>query len=445
MQKSIQLQDIEKYSQNYDKKDLKSLQNAVLKNGIKNATFNSDAVIRDIHVYSENIETGKVANQKSSGRCWMFAALNTFRHKLNKDFNMPEFELSQTYTFFWDKLEKSNYFLESIIKTADEDLDSRLVHHLLAVPQQDGGQWDMLVSIIQKYGVVPKYIMPEVFQSTNSAAMNDLLNKKLRKNAYILRSKREEGLSVEKLQEIKEEMLSEIYTFLCVSLGEPPKTFDFEYYDKDGKFHRDLGLTPLDFYNKYVGIDLNEYISLINAPTKDKPYHKTFTVDYLGNVIGGKEIKYLNVTMEELKNATISQLKDGVSVWFGCDVGQRSDRELGLLDSNVYEFEKAYGIDFNMSKEVTLDYCESLMTHAMVLSGVNLIDGKSNRWKVENSWGEEPGHKGYFLMTDEWMDRFTYQVVVNKKYLPKELRDLIEQEPIVLKPWDPMGSLAIMK
>ena len=226
MQKSIQLQDIEKYSQNYDKKDLKSLQNAVLKNGIKNATFNSDAVIRDIHVYSENIETGKVANQKSSGRCWMFAALNTFRHKLNKDFNMPEFELSQTYTFFWDKLEKSNYFLESIIKTADEDLDSRLVHHLLAVPQQDGGQWDMLVSIIQKYGVVPKYIMPEVFQSTNSAAMNDLLNKKLRKNAYILRSKREEGLSVEKLQEIKEEMLSEIYTFLCVSLGEPPKTFD---------------------------------------------------------------------------------------------------------------------------------------------------------------------------------------------------------------------------
>ncbi|WP_068268600.1 C1 family peptidase [Caviibacter abscessus] len=445
MQKSIELNDIEKYSKSYDKKDLKSFQNAVLKNGIKNAAFNNDATIRDIHVYSENIETGKVSNQKSSGRCWMFAALNTFRHKLNKDFNMPEFELSQTYTFFWDKLEKSNYFLESIIKTADEDLDSRLVHHLLAIPQQDGGQWDMLVSIIQKYGVVPKSIMPEVFQSTSSMVMNDLLNKKLRKNAHILRTKRAEGLTVEKLQEIKEEMLDEIYTFLCVSLGEPPKTFDFEYYDKDGKFHRDLALTPKDFYEKYVGINLDEYISLINAPTKDKPYHRTFTVDYLGNVIGGKQIKYLNVTMDELKAAAISQIQDGVSVWFGCDVGQRSDRELGLLDSNVYEFEKGYGIDFNMTKEVTLDYCESLMTHAMVLSGVNILDGKSNRWKVENSWGETPGNKGYFLMTDEWMDRFTYQVVVNKKYLPEELRKLIEQEPIVLKPWDPMGSLAIMK
>lgn len=445
MQKSIQLNDIEKYSKNYDKKDLKSFQNSVLKNGIKNAAFNNDAVIRDIHVYSENIETGKVTNQKSSGRCWMFAALNTFRHKLNKDFNMPEFELSQTYTFFWDKLEKSNYFLESIIKTADEELDSRLVHHLLATPQQDGGQWDMLVSIIQKYGVVPKSVMPEVFQSTSSMVMNDLLNKKLRKNAQILRTKRAEGLSIEKLQEIKEEMLDEIYTFLCVSLGEPPKIFNFEYYDKDGKFHRDLGLTPKEFYDKYVGINLDDYISLINAPTKDKPYHRTFTVDYLGNVIGGKQIKYLNVTMDELKSAAIAQIQDGVSVWFGCDVGQRSDRELGLLDSNVYEFEKGYGIDFNMSKEVTLDYCESLMTHAMVLSGVNILDGKSNRWKVENSWGETPGNKGYFLMTDEWMDRFTYQVVVNKKYLPENLRELLDQEPIVLKPWDPMGSLAIMK
>lgn len=445
MEKKIELKDIEKFENAYNQKSLKALQNSVLKSGICDATFNTKASIADQHVYSEDIRTGKVCNQKSSGRCWMFAALNNFRHKLNKDFNLPDFELSQTYTFFYDKLEKSNYFLESIIKTIDEDLDSRLVHFLLSMPQQDGGQWDMLVSIIQKYGVVPKYVMPEVFHSTNSNMLNTMLNKKLRRSAHILRQKRAENASIEQLQEIKEKILEEIYSFLCVSLGEPPKQFDFEYVDKENNFHRDENLTPLSFYEKYVGIDLNEYISLINAPTKDKPFHKTFTVDYLGNVVGGKQVKYLNVTMDELKAATIAQIQDGVSVWFGCDVGQSSERKLGLMDLNIFEIEQAYNQEFEMSKEISLDYCESLMTHAMVLSGVNLVNGKPNRWKVENSWGEDPGNKGYFLMTDEWMDKYTYQVVVNKKYLPKELQELIDTEPIVLKPWDPMGSLAIMK
>lgn len=444
MAKKVELAHIEEFSNNYTKKNLKFLQNAVQKNGIDSATYNTTASILDQHIYSENIKTGKVCNQKSSGRCWMFAALNNFRHKLNKDFNLTEFELSQTYTFFWDKLEKSNYFLENIIKTIDEDIDSRLVHFLLSTPQQDGGQWDMLVSIIQKYGVVPKKVMPEVFHSTNSNKLNILLNKKLRQSAQILRKLRSEGADIEKLQVEKKRILDEIYTFLCVTLGEPPKSFTFEYEDKDGKFYRDENLTPLSFYDKYVGIDLNDYISLINAPTKDKPFHKTFTVDYLGNVVGGREVKYLNVTMDELKSAAIAQIKDGVSVWFGCDVGQSSERQLGLMDLNIFEIEESYGINFSLSKEDSLDYCDSLMTHAMVLSGVNLLEnGKANRWKVENSWGETPGEKGYFLMTDEWMDKYTYQVVVNKKYLPENLRKLFDQDPIVLKPWDPMGSLAL--
>lgn len=441
---TVELDDIKVFSENHAKKNLKYLQNAIQKNGIDQATFNTNAMALDKHIYSVDIKTGKVCDQKNSGRCWIFAALNTFRHKLNKDFNLPEFELSQTYNFFWDKLEKSNYFLENIIKTIDEEIDSRLVHFLLSMPQQDGGQWDMLVSIIQKYGVVPKSIMPDVFHSTNSVKFNSMLNKKLRKSAYTLRTLREKGADIQTLEEEKKKILEEIYSFLCVSLGEPPVKFDFEYEDEKKVFHRDTDLTPKEFYNKYVGIDLNEYISLINAPTKDKPYHRTFTVDYLGNVVGGKQVKYLNVTMQELKDATIAQLKDGSSVWFGCDVGQSMNSQEGIMDLNIYEIDNAYGIDFTMTKEESLDYCESLMTHAMVLSGVNILDnGKSNRWKVENSWGEKLGNKGYFLMTDEWMDRYTYQVVVNKKYLPEHLQKLIEQEPILLKPWDPMGSLAL--
>lgn len=443
--RKINLENIENYSNNYKNKNLSTLQNSVQKNGINNATFNTKAFSLDQHMYSIDIKTGKVSNQKQSGRCWMFAALNNFRHKLNKDFNLLDFELSQTYTFFWDKLEKSNYFLENIIKTKDEDIDSRIVRFLLATPQQDGGQWDMLVSLIQKYGIVPKYIMPDVFHSTNSAKLNNLLNKKLRLGAVKLRKLNENNSSIEELLKLKETILDEIYSFLCVTLGEPPKKFDFEYEDKNGKYVRDANISPKEFYDRYVGINLDDYISIINAPTKDKEFNKTFTVDYLGNVVGGRQVKYLNVTMEELKKLTISQLQDGVSVWFGCDVGQSSDSSLGLMDLDLFDIENSYKIDFSLTKEEALDYCDSLMTHAMVLSGVNLIEGKPNRWKVENSWGEETGKKGYFLMTDAWMDRFTYQVVINKKYIPENMIKLFEQEPIILKPWDPMGSLAIMK
>lgn len=443
--KQINLDLIEKFEKSYEEKNLKSLQNAVSKNGINNATFNFDAQIESQHVFSEDIRTGKVCNQKSSGRCWMFAALNTFRHKMNKDFNIKDFELSQTYTFFYDKLEKSNYFLDNIIKTKDEDIDSRLVHFLLSMPQQDGGQWDMLVSIIQKYGVVPKSVMPEVFHSTNSNTLNVYLNKKLRKAACEIRTLNEKGYSLEQLYEHKQKVLDEIYTYLCVTLGKPPKRFDFEYYDEDKVFHRDLGISPKEFYDKYIGIDLDEYVSVINAPTKDKPYYRSFTVDYLGNVVGGRQVKYINVPMQDLKDATIAQIKDGVSVWFGCDVGQSLSNDLGLMDLNIFEVDKSYGIDFSLTKEQSLDYCESLMTHAMVLSGVNLVDGKPNRWKVENSWGEKSGEKGFYLMTDEWMDRFTYQVVINKKYLTAKMLEEFEKDPMVLKPWDPMGSLALMK
>lgn len=436
----INLNDIERYSVSFEKKNLKVLQNSVRKNGINNATFNTEAQIRDQHIYSVDIKTGAVANQKQSGRCWMFAALNTFRHKLNKEYKLKDFELSQTYTFFYDKLEKSNYFLENIIKTLNEDLDSRLVHFLLATPQQDGGQWDMLASLIEKYGIVPKYAMPEAFHSTSSMRLDDLLNKKLRKSAQILRTMNEEGKTLEEIREKKDDILNEIYSFLVVSLGKPPKTFTFEYEDKDGIFHRDIDVTPKEFFDKYVGINLNDYISLINAPTKDKPYHRTFTVDYLGNVLGGRQVKYLNVTMDELKQATISQLQDGVTVWFGCDVGQSSDRKLGILDSELYNYDKTLTQLGEFSKVDRLLNYSAYMTHAMTFVGVDLDDeGKPLMWEVENSWGDEVGKKGIFSMSDKWFDDHNYSVVVDKKYISDEFKDGLDKEVIKLDYFDPLG------
>ncbi|MBU5362949.1 C1 family peptidase [Enterococcus raffinosus] len=419
-----------------------ALQRGVVKNGIRASAENIQTHVENTPVFSIDLATGKVANQKQSGRCWMFAALNTFRHKLLTTFQLKDFELSQNYTFFWDKYEKANYFYENILNTAEQPVTSREVAFLLQTPQQDGGQWDMIVSLFQKYGVVPKSVMPESSNSSNSRDLNNYLNKLLRKHAVLLRQMVLEEATEEEIQANREAMLQEVYNLLAISLGTPPTVFDFEYRDEEKNYHLDQGLTPQSFYDKYVGVDLDEYISIINAPTEDKPFMKSYTVDMLGNVVDGKQVKYLNLEMEDFKALAVKQLEQGESVWFGCDVGQSSTRDSGIMALDAYDVEDLFDVDLTMTKAERLDYGESLMTHAMVLTGVDLIDGQAKKWKVENSWGEKVGEKGFFVMSDEWMDEYTYQIVVRKEFLTPEQLAAFEAEPTVLAPWDPMGALA---
>ena len=419
-----------------------ALQRGVVKNGIRASAENMQAHVENTPVFSIDLATGKVANQKQSGRCWMFAALNTFRHKLLTTFQLKDFELSQNYTFFWDKYEKANYFYENILNTAEQSVTSREVAFLLQTPQQDGGQWDMIVSLFQKYGVVPKSVMPESSNSSNSRDLNNYLNKLLRKHAVLLRQMVAEDATAEEIQANREAMLQEVYNLLAISLGTPPTVFDFEYRDDEKNYHLDQGLTPQSFYEKYVGIDLDEYVSIINAPTDDKPFMKSYTVDMLGNVVDGKQVKYLNLEMDEFKTLAIKQLEQGESVWFGCDVGQSSTRDSGIMALDAYDVEDLFDVDLTMTKAERLDYGESMMTHAMVLTGVDLIDNQAKKWKVENSWGEKVGEKGFFVMSDEWMDEYTYQIVVRKEFLTPEQLAAFEAEPTVLAPWDPMGALA---
>lgn len=425
-----------------DRKDAKVVERAVTHQGIlaTSADFASDTDMTP--VFSIDLDTGKVSNQKQSGRCWMFAALNTMRHHLADLFKLSDFELSQNYTYFWDKFEKANYFYQNVLNTADQPLDSRKVAFLMTTPQQDGGQWDMLCAIIEKYGIVPKSVMPETYSSSKSSELNGTLNKKLRKDAVTLRDLAAKNASSDDIAAARDKMLGEVYRLLCYTLGEPAQKFDFEYRDDNKNYHIDRGLTPKSFYDKYVGWNLDDYVSVINAPTNDKPYNKTYTIEMLGNVLGGRAVKHLNVTMDDFKQLAIAQLKDGQSVWFGCDVGQSSDRQKGIMDTNAYNKNELLDMDLSMTKAERLDYAESLMTHAMVITGVDLVDGKPTKWKVENSWGEKVGTKGYFVMSDSWMEEYCYQVVVNKKYLSPELRKAQEETPTVLAPWDPMGALA---
>ena len=419
------------------------LQKALSGNSIESVTMNKQSEINMQHTFSTEIKTGDITHQKSSGRCWMFAGMNVLRKQIMDKCNLKTFELSQNYILFYDKLEKANYFYENILDTLDLETDSRLIAWLLSGPLQDGGQWDMLVNIIDKYGVVPKWIMPETFHSSNTRTMTQLLTRKLRKDAAYMRREYKNGTTADSLREKKSIMLKDIYTILCRCLGTPPEKFNFEYTDKDDKFHREASLTPKSFYENYVNIDLSEYVSLINAPTHDKPFGHTYTVQRLGNVTGGNIVRYLNVTVDELKAAASAQLNDGELVWFGCDVGKMLNRELGIMDTLLYDYEAALGTNVDLTKAEQLEYGDSLMTHAMVFTAVNIVEGKTIRWRVENSWGDKSGKDGWFIMSDEWFDKFMYQVVVNKKYLTFTQREALEQEPIELKPWDPMGSLAL--
>ena len=385
-----------------------------------------------------NVKTMKATNQKASGRCWIFAATNVMREKVAKELNLEDFELSQSYLAFYDKLEKCNYFMEAIIGLRDKDYDDRTLSFLLREGVGDGGQWDMIVSLVNKYGVCPKNVFDETANSSNTNAINNLLNFNLRKFA----SEAHQLATLEDVLKLKEVYVKKIYRLLISLYGVPPVKFNFEYTNKDGECHREEIASPLAFKEKYLGDFLDQFVSVINAPTKSKPFNKTYTVEYLGNVVGGKVVTHLNLEMPRLKELVINQLKDNQIVWFGSDVGFFGDRTGGVWDDKSFDFETPTGLNFFMDKGESLDYRASAMNHAMCITGVALNKGEATKWKIENSWGDVNGNKGYYIQSGSWFDQFVYQAVINKKYLTKEELALLDKEPIVLKPWDPMGSLA---
>ena len=415
---------------------------ALCKTDMNNAMYVNEAAGGMRQKFSVEIKTLPVTNQKRSGRCWLFAAANVLRERIAKEKNLEQFELSQSYLAFWDKFERCNYFLEAMIELADRPADDRTVAFLLNTGVHDGGQWDMFVNIVNKYGVVPKDAYDETWQSCNTAAMNHYLNRNLKICAAKLRGMARSGASEADIRKEKGAMLGKIYAFLCSCYGEPPKRFDFEYVDQDGTYGVERGFTPAAFRDRYVGKLLNEMVSIINAPTDDKEWHKVYTVKYLGNVVGGNGVRHLNLKMQEFKDAVIRQLKDGKVVWFGSDVGKFGDREAGIWDDEIFDAELLTGLDLKISKADSLDYGFAAMNHAMVITGVNLDEkGRPTRWKIENSWGDEHGTKGYYICSDTWFDAYVFQAAVERSYLGGLAR-YADQKAIELAPWDPMGTLA---
>ncbi len=417
-------------------------QNAVTQTGLDPVALDRNVVTTTDHTFSHLLDEWKVTNQKKSGRCWMFAGLNLFRVGAMEAMNLKEFEFSQNFTLFWDKFERANYFLEAILETADDPIDDRRVAFLLDRPLDDGGQWNMFVEIVEKYGLVPKSAMPESQSSSSTGRMNSMVRSKLREAALSLRELRAEGASAEALQVEKESTLETIYRILAVHLGTPPERFDWQWNDKDREFHRDGEMTPVEFAGRYVTVPMDQYVCLVHDPRPSSPFGRTFTVEFLGNVVGGRPVIYLNVEIDLLKKVAMEALLDGEPVWFGCDVGKMMQRDLGLWDAALYDYGRVYDTTFDLTKAQRLEAHETQMTHAMLFTGVDVADGNPRRWRVENSWGEENGRKGFYVMNDSWFDEYMFEIAARKSRLPEELQEALEQEPIVLPPWDPMGSLA---
>lgn len=415
------------------------MEHAVTSNGIQKTCVDLERKRVLPNLFSIDVDCGKVTNQRRSGRCWMFAGLNVLRKILIDKLHVEDIECSQAYLQFYDKLEKSNFFLEKILELAGEDLSSQKNIFLLESAIGDGGHWAMFVNLVKKYGILPSYAMPDLAVSMDTTELNALLSKILKKDALKLRETASKK-STEEARKLKNRMLEEIYRVLSISLGLPVESFTFEYRDKDKKYHNEGEMTPLEFFHRYIGCSLMDYVPLTDAPLPLFEKGVKYTSSLVNNVIGGDPVVFYTSDIKTIKEGAIRSLKNNEPLWFAADVGAQSLRKDGYLDSSLYDYEGVFGVDLLEDKGQRLYSRFSVCSHAMCLVGVNLVrSNKADRWKVENSWGKENGFDGFYIMSDKWFSDNVFQVIVHRKYLPEAVLEAYDKAPIV--DIDPFNTL----
>jgi len=416
----------------------RAMYNSITNNDISSLALNREILQQHNEVFSHKIETKGITDQKKSGRCWLFAGLNIIRPVVMEKYNLESFEFSQNYLAFWDKMEKANCFLEHIIKFRDRDILDREMEIILRKPIPDGGYWESVVNLIEKYGVVPKDIMPETNSSENTSLMNTLLSRKLRADAVRLRKMHQGNKSVEKLLTEKTKMLADTYKMLIMNLGEPPAEFQWRFEDSNSVVSEMHTYTPKSFYEEFVGVDLRQYVDLFNDPSKQ--YGRHYQLSLSKNVYDGDDVHFANIRLKMLKDIAAKSVLDDEPVWFTCDVGKDQSKEHGIMAMDMYDYDSIYQIKMGMTKSQRALYRESVPNHAMALVGIDMQNDKSVKWLVENSWGKEQGSEGYWTLYDTWFDTNVYSIIVKKKYVPEEVLKIFEQPPEILPPWDPMFS-----
>ncbi len=415
----------------------KALDNAVAVNGLKVLATSANNAAYDTH-FSNEVKSKGITNQLKSGRCWLFTGLNVLRAKVISKYQTGIFTFSQNYCFFYDQLEKSNLFLQSIIDNAGKPMDDRLVEWLFKNPISDGGQFTGISDLITKYGLVPSDVMPETFTSNNTADYAKVISLKLREDGLVLRRMAAAGTKDKDLTAKKKEMLETIYKILVRCFGMPPQKFTWTLRDEKGNPLSTKEYTPQSFYKEFVGQDLqHDYVMFMNDPTR--PFYKTYQIDLDRHIYDGQNWTYVNLPMEDIKAMAIASIKDSTMMYLSCDVGKELNSEKGFEDAGNYNYGALLGTEFPMDKKERIMTFASGSSHAMTLMAVDLdANGKPVKWMVENSWGENYGYKGHIIMTDKWFDEYVFRLVVNKKYIPQRILEMARQKPTLLPAWDPM-------
>ena len=416
----------------------KALHNAIAVQGMQDFFINNQRPRSIEDKFSVEVQSSGIADQKQSGRCWLFTGLNVLRAQLMTREKSGTFFFSQNYSFFWDQLEKSNLFLEGIIETRKLPVNDAKVEWLFKNPINDGGQFTGISDNLYKYGVVPAEVMPETASSNNTKLLGKMLARTLRQTGIQLRKASEKGESLAQLRKRKEDGLKKVYRLLSLNLGVPPTSFSYTLKDKDGKVISTETYTPQSFYERFVGADLRgQFVMLMNDPSR--PYYKVYEIEYDRHAYDGKNWTYVNLPMDEIKQMAIASLKDNTMMYYSCDVSRELDRSQGIAALDNYDYTSLLGYPFDMDKAERIQTFDSGSTHAMTLKAVDLdASGKPVKWKVENSWGEKSGVKGHIIMTDAWFDAYTFRLVVNKKYATQKVLDLLKTKPVQLPAWDPM-------
>ena len=418
----------------------KAARNALINNEISDLAKNWDQTGKLDHYFDYRVEIeGSRTDQKSSGRCWMFTSMNVMRPKVMEQLNTDDFEFSENYLYFWDLFEKSNLFLENVIETADKSFENRYVDHYFSSPVGDGGVWNSYINLAKKYGLVPKAEMPETHSSSNTRWLRRLLNRKLREFGLELRELVIARKDNNVIQERKVEMLKDVYRMLALNLGEPPTEFQWRYKDKEGNLSDYKTYTPRSFMQEVLPeVKLDDYVMLMNDPSR--PYYKYYEIENYRNVEEGVNWKYINLPNDDLKRFAIRSIKANEAMYASCDVGKQLDNERGFAAMENYDFESLYGVDFHMSKRDRILSGESGSTHGMALIAVDLDDkGRPVKWQFENSWGPESGHQGFLTFGDDWFDNYIFRLVIHKQFIDQNILDILQEEPILLPPWDPMS------
>lgn len=440
MNKQITLDLIKKFSKKYNNNSLnKIIENAITKNGLEKSCIDNNIIIENQPIFNIELPEGKRYDQKDNYRCWIYAGLNFIKYNIaqNLKINLKNFALSNNYIAFFDKLEKSNNTYENIINLKNTNWDYINKNQILDYGVREEGCWQWFKSIVDKYGLMPYEYMPDVFESLNFEKITTLFDDKVKKDCIKLINAKKENKTIVELRKIKEEFLEENYTFLSKVLGQPLSKFDYEYKDRDSKYIKFENLTPMEFKNKFLTIDLNDFVSLSSLKMYNKEFYKLYRKPIWGNVHEKSYIEFLNLPIEEIKELSIKQLKDNMPVYIGINIMKYRDIKSGVLDTRLYNYKETFRFDL-LNKEEALNTNDIYSHHCMTICGVNLLeDVKSQRWKIEDSYGDEKKFNGYYIMNDNYFNEFLLQAVINKKYLSKEQLEMLNQDEIEFEINDP--------